>query len=77
MGIDASTARASAGSGSVALRDHGRGGVSSGHGFVVRRERFDEQLFRAAARTPGVTAFEGTLYDPARFPARWVSAPTA
>jgi flavin-dependent dehydrogenase len=44
----------------------------SGHGLVVRRERFDAQLFRAAAATPGVTAFEGTLYDPDRFPARWV-----
>lgn len=44
----------------------------SGHGIVVRRERFDERLFRAAAETPGVTAFEGTAYDPDRFPARWV-----
>ncbi len=44
----------------------------SGHGVVVRRERFDEQLFRAAAGTPGVTAFEGTAYDPDRFPARWI-----
>jgi flavin-dependent dehydrogenase len=44
----------------------------SGHGRVVRRERFDAQLFRAAAETPGVTAFEGTPYDPDRFPARWV-----
>ena len=44
----------------------------SGHGFVVRRERLDAQLFRAAAETPGVTAFEETLYDPDRFPARWV-----
>jgi flavin-dependent dehydrogenase len=44
----------------------------SGHGVVVRRERFDEMLFRAAAETPGVTAFEGTAYDPDRFPARWV-----
>jgi flavin-dependent dehydrogenase len=44
----------------------------SGHGVVVRRERFDAQLFRAAAETPGVTAFEETLYDPERFPARWV-----
>jgi len=44
----------------------------SGRGMVVRRERFDAQLFRAAAETPGVTAFEGTNYDPDRFPARWV-----
>ena len=44
----------------------------SGRGMVVRRERFDAQLFRAAAETPGVTAFEGTPYDPDRFPARWV-----
>jgi flavin-dependent dehydrogenase len=44
----------------------------SGHGLVVRREKFDAQLFRAAAETPGVTAFEETLYDPDRFPARWV-----
>jgi flavin-dependent dehydrogenase len=43
-----------------------------GVGLVVRRERFDAQLFRAAAETPGVTAFEETLYDPGRFPARWV-----
>ncbi|HLY08914.1 MAG TPA: FAD-dependent monooxygenase [Planctomycetota bacterium] len=43
-----------------------------GSGLVVRRERFDERLFRAAAATPGVTAFEETLYDPERFPARWV-----
>lgn len=44
----------------------------SGHGLVVRRDRFDEILFRAAAATPGVTAFEGTIYDAGRFPARWV-----
>lgn len=44
----------------------------SGHGIVVRRERFDERLFRAAAETPGVTAFEGTAYDPGSFPAKWV-----
>ncbi len=44
----------------------------SGRGLVVRRERFDEFLFRAAARTPGVDAFEGTPYDPGRFRARWV-----
>jgi flavin-dependent dehydrogenase len=43
-----------------------------GTGFVVRRERFDERLFRAARETPGVTAFEGTVYEPERFPARWV-----
>lgn len=44
----------------------------SGHGLVVRRESFDAALFRAAAQTPGVTAFEGTPYDPDRFPATWV-----
>lgn len=43
-----------------------------GPGYVVRRERFDERLFRAAAATPGVTAFEETVYDPERFPSRWV-----
>jgi flavin-dependent dehydrogenase len=43
-----------------------------GHGMVVRRERFDERLFRAAAEFPGVTAFEGTPYEAERFPARWV-----
>jgi flavin-dependent dehydrogenase len=42
-----------------------------GIGAVVRRERFDERLFRAAAETPGVTAFEGTAYEPERFRARW------
>jgi flavin-dependent dehydrogenase len=44
----------------------------SGHGIVVRRDRFDAQLFRAAVETPGVTAFESTVYEPHRFPARWV-----
>jgi flavin-dependent dehydrogenase len=44
----------------------------SGRGRVVRRERFDAHLFRAASETPGVRAFEGTNYDPVRFPARWV-----
>jgi flavin-dependent dehydrogenase len=44
----------------------------AGPGLVVRRERFDAQLFRLAAETPGVTAFEETLYDADRFPARWV-----
>jgi len=43
-----------------------------GHGLVVRRERFDEALFRAAASTPGVTAYEETPYDATRFPSRWV-----
>jgi len=43
-----------------------------GPGTVVRRERFDERLFRAAAGTPGVTAFEGTPYEAERFPARWI-----
>jgi flavin-dependent dehydrogenase len=43
-----------------------------GQGMVVRRERFDETLFRAAASTPGVTAYEDTVYDAARFPSRWV-----
>lgn len=44
----------------------------SGHGLVVRRERTDALLFRAAAETPGVEAFEETPYDPGRFAARWV-----
>lgn len=44
----------------------------SGYGLVVRRERFDEFLFRAAAATPGVEAFEGVEYDADRFPARWI-----
>jgi flavin-dependent dehydrogenase len=35
----------------------------SGHGLVVRRDRFDEALFRAAASTPGVEAFEGRAWD--------------
>jgi flavin-dependent dehydrogenase len=43
-----------------------------GRGYVVRRERFDEFLFRAAAETPGVRAFEGTAYEPERWRARWV-----
>lgn len=43
-----------------------------GQGMVVRRERFDEFLFRAAGDTPGVTAFEATAYDPDRFPSRWI-----
>ncbi|HXG62018.1 MAG TPA: FAD-dependent monooxygenase [Planctomycetota bacterium] len=43
-----------------------------GPGRVVRRERFDALMFRAAAATPGVSAFEGTPYDPARFRGRWV-----
>lgn len=44
----------------------------TGQGLIVRRERFDAMLFRAAAETPGVEAFEGTLYEPERFSARWV-----
>lgn len=44
----------------------------AGHGLVVRRDRFDELLFRRAAATPGVTGFEGTSYEPDRFPARWI-----
>jgi flavin-dependent dehydrogenase len=44
----------------------------SGPGLVVRRHRFDELLFRAAAETPGVEAFQGTPYEAGRFPARWV-----
>lgn len=44
----------------------------AGRGLMVRRERFDEFLFRAAAETPNVEAFEGTEYDAARFPARWI-----
>lgn len=43
-----------------------------GPGLVVRRERFDAFLFRAAASTPNVEAFEETPYDPDRWPARWV-----
>jgi flavin-dependent dehydrogenase len=43
-----------------------------GHARVVRREQFDEFLFRAAAATPNVDAFEGTPYEPARWEARWV-----
>ncbi len=41
----------------------------SGRGLVVRRDRFDETLFRAAASTPGVDAFEGRAWDGE--PARW------
>lgn len=44
----------------------------SGPGLVVRRERFDAALFRAAARTPNVEAFEETLYDPGRWEGRWI-----
>jgi flavin-dependent dehydrogenase len=44
----------------------------AGPGRVVRRDRFDALLFRAAAGTPGVEAFEGTAYDPDRFAARWI-----
>jgi len=43
-----------------------------GPGVVVRRDRFDEMLFRAAAGTPGVEAFEGAPYEAERWPARWV-----
>ncbi|MBI3099155.1 MAG: NAD(P)/FAD-dependent oxidoreductase [Planctomycetes bacterium] len=43
-----------------------------GYGLVVRRERFDEVLFRKAASTPGVEAFEGTAWDPDRTKARWI-----
>lgn len=43
-----------------------------GHGIVVRRDRFDEFLFRAAASTPGVEAFEETPYDPGRWKSKWV-----
>jgi flavin-dependent dehydrogenase len=35
----------------------------SGQGLVVRRDRFDEALFRAAAATPGVDAREGEPWD--------------
>lgn len=35
----------------------------AGQGLVVRRERFDEALFRAAAATPGVEAHEGRAWD--------------
>lgn len=43
-----------------------------GRGLVVRRERFDAFLFRAAASTPNVEAFEGTAYDPGLWKARWI-----
>jgi flavin-dependent dehydrogenase len=42
----------------------------SGRGRVVRRERFDALLFRAAASEPGVEAYEGRAWDGA--PARWI-----
>lgn len=43
-----------------------------GFGRGVRRERFDALLFRTAASTPGVSAFEGIPYDPDRFRGRWI-----
>jgi flavin-dependent dehydrogenase len=43
-----------------------------GPGVVVRRETFDAMLFRRAAETPGVEAFEGAAYDPDRWKGRWV-----
>ncbi|MBI2898691.1 MAG: FAD-dependent monooxygenase [Planctomycetes bacterium] len=41
-----------------------------GRGMVVRRDRFDEFLLRSVG--PNVDVFEGTSYDPRRFPARWI-----
>lgn len=43
-----------------------------GQGRVVRRDRFDEMLFRAAAATPGVEAFPEMAYDPERWTAKWI-----
>jgi flavin-dependent dehydrogenase len=43
----------------------------SGRGLVVRRERFDAFLFRAAAAEPGVEAFEGRAWDDGAVEARW------
>jgi len=43
-----------------------------GHGRVVRRDRFDDFLFRIAAETPNVQAHPGVAYDPDRWRARWV-----
>lgn len=53
--------------GTVAEADFPRGS-----GRVVRRDRFDAALFRAAAGTRNVRAFEGTPHDPARFFGRWI-----
>ena len=44
----------------------------TGPGLIVRRDRFDEALFRAAAATPNVDAFEATEYDPERWRSRWI-----
>lgn len=41
-------------------------------GLVVRRDRFDAQLFASAVETPGVDAFPETAWDPVRWPSRWV-----
>jgi flavin-dependent dehydrogenase len=43
-----------------------------GDGLVVRRAIFDDFLFRAAAETPGVDAFQEQAYDIHRFRTRWV-----
>jgi flavin-dependent dehydrogenase len=45
--------------------------LPGGKGLVVRRGPFDEFLFRAAAATPGVDAFEDVPYEPGRWTARW------
>jgi flavin-dependent dehydrogenase len=44
----------------------------SGHGMVVRRERFDAYLFDQAANTPNVEAIPGIPYDSRRWKARWI-----
>jgi len=44
----------------------------SGHGMVVRRERFDAYLFDQAANTPNVEAIPGMPYDSRRWKARWI-----
>lgn len=43
---------------------------TDGRGMIVSRPSFDEFLLQHS----GVEVFEGTLYDSARFPSRWVIA---
>jgi flavin-dependent dehydrogenase len=43
-----------------------------GQGLAVRRDRFDEFLFRAAAETPNVTVFEGTEWTPGLASGKWI-----
>ncbi len=43
-----------------------------GHGMMVRRDRFDEFLFRAAAETPNVTVFEGTAWNAKSASGNWL-----